>query len=328
MRTASIVGREQKWKGYGEWQMSKRRSISFFLKNPGKMIKPMAMRGWLKWMPDRVFLKLAYRGETGKKLNLKKPVLFNEKLQWIKLYDRRPEYTTYVDKYVVREHVRQTIGEEYLIPLEAGPFNSPEEIPWNELPEQFVIKCTHGSSTNIVCKDRNTLDVGKCTTLLNQWLKKSWFWLGREWPYKNVPPRIIVEKYMVDDSGYELKDYKFYCFNGEAKLLMIASDRLTGKQKHFDYYDREGQVQNIVWGDVPNSPVPQPLPPKFEEMLAVAGKLSKGIPHVRVDLYLISGKIYFGEMTFFDASGFDTIEPEEWNVKLGSWIQLPNATEK
>ena len=281
-----------------------------------------ASRGIYNRLSDEKFLKKAYKIKFGKTLNLNNPQTFNEKLQWLKLNDRNPLYTTLVDKYAVKKYIADKIGEEYIIPT-LGVWDSFDDIDFASLPEQFVLKCTHNSGGLIICKDKKKLDVDSARMKITKYLNRNYYWLSREWPYKNVKPRIIVEKYMVDDSGYELKDYKFYCFDGQVKLLMIASDRLTGKQKHFDYYDRHGQVQNIVWGGVPNSPIPQPLPEQYEEMVNIAEKLSEGIPHVRIDLYLISGKIHFGEMTFFDASGFDDIQPEEWNEKLGSWITLP-----
>lgn len=279
-------------------------------------------RKMLNWLPDKVFLKAAFRARFGRKLNLNNPKTFNEKLQWLKLYNRKPEYTKMVDKYLVREYVKEKIGEKYLIPL-LGVWDDPEEIDFDELPMQFVLKCNHNSGIGMcICKDKNDLDISKVKEELKKGIDQNYYLTGREWPYKDVPRRVIAEKYMVDESGYELKDYKFYCFDGKVKLVMINSDRMSSEKTKANYFDENYQPLDFVWG-YDNAEEPPKKPEKFEEMKYLAEILSEGIPTVRIDFYQTLDGIFFGEITFFDGSGFDAIEPIEWDYKIGSWIKLP-----
>lgn len=279
-------------------------------------------RKMLNWLPDKVFLKVAFRARLGKKLNLKKPETFNEKMQWLKLYNRKPEYTMMVDKYLVRNYVKEKIGEEYLIPL-LGVWADPEEIDYDNLPMQFVLKCNHNSGLGMcICKDKSSLDIKQVKNELRKGIKQNYYLTGREWPYKNVPRRIIAEKYMVDESGYELKDYKYYCFDGKVKLVMINSDRMSAETTKANYFDENYHPLDFTWG-YENAEVPPVKPERFEEMKCLAEKLSEGLPHVRIDFYQTPNGIFFGEMTFFDGCGFDSIEPIEWDYKIGSWIKLP-----
>lgn len=279
-------------------------------------------RKMLNWLPDKVFLKAAFRARFGRKLNLNNPETFNEKLQWLKLYNRKPEYTKMVDKYLVRDYVKEKIGEEYLIPL-LGVWDDPEKIDFDELSMQFVLKCNHNSGMGMcICKDKNSLDINKVKEELKKGINQNYYLTSREWPYKDVPRRIIAEKYMVDESGYELKDYKFYCFDGKVKLVMINSDRMSSEKTKANYFDENYQPLDFVWG-YENAEIPPQKPEKFEEMKYLAEKLSEGITHVRIDFYQTPSGIYFGEITFFDGSGFDAIEPIEWDYKIGSWIKLP-----
>lgn len=279
-------------------------------------------RKMLNWLPDKVFLNAAFRARFGRKLDLKNPKTFNEKLQWMKLYNRNPVYTMMVDKYLVRNYVREIIGEEYLIPL-LGAWDDPDKIDFDKLPMQFVLKCNHNSGLGMcICKDKNKLDIAKVKNDLRKGIKQDYYLTGREWPYKNVPRKIIAEKYMVDESGYELKDYKYYCFDGKVRIVMINSDRMSSLETKANYFDENYQPLDFVWG-YENAKIPPAKPEKFEEMKSLAEKLSKGIPHVRIDFYQTPQGIFFGEMTFFDGSGFDAIEPIEWDYKIGSWINLP-----
>ena len=279
-------------------------------------------RKMLNWLPDKVFLEAAFRARFGRKLNLNNPETFNEKLQWLKLYNRKPEYTKMVDKYLVRDYVKEKIGEEYLIPL-LRVWDDPEKIDFNELPMQFVLKCNHNSGLGMcICKDKNRLDSNKVKEELKKGINPNYYLTSREWPYKDVPRRIIAEKYMVDESGYELKDYKFYCFDGKVKLVMINSDRMSSEKTKANYFDENYQPLDFVWG-YENAEIPPQKPEKFEEMKYLAEKLSEGITHVRIDFYQTPSGIYFGEITFFDGSGFDAIEPIEWDYKIGSWLKLP-----
>ena len=272
-------------------------------------------------MSDERFLKTVYKLHFGKELDLENPRTFNEKLQWLKLYDRKPEYTRMVDKFGAKEYVAEKIGEEYIIPT-LGVWDKFEDIDFDSLPDSFVLKCTHDSGGLVICKDKSKLDLKSAEKKLKKFLKRKYFYIWREWPYKNVKPRIIAEKYMEDEKTAELRDYKFFCFNGEAKLLFIATDRQTaGEETKFDFFDMEFNHLPFTNGH-PNAEQPPEKPLCFAEMRELAEKLSAGIPHLRVDFYEVNGKVYFGELTFSHWSGMTPFEPEEWDGKLGSWIDL------
>lgn len=305
--------------------------ISIFIKGSDKMNKllldkfKILINSSSKIIPDNIYLKLRYKYYTGKKLNLKNPQTFSEKLQWLKLYDRNPLYTKLVDKYEVRKYIAETIGKEYLIPL-IGVYNNIEEIDWKSLPNQFVLKCTHGSRANIVCSDKSKLDVEDAKNKLKKWIKRNWFWFGREWPYKNVKPRIICEKYIKQENSTSLIDYKFYCFNGEPVYCQVIKDRDT--EETIDFFDMDWNLMKFTRLHKPNSPFPHSKteikkPLNFEVMKKISKILSKNIPFVRIDLYSIDEKIYFGEITFYPFAGFGEFDPPEWNKKLGDLIVLP-----
>ena len=291
-----------------------------------RIVNGLARRHLLDFLTDKAYLKFMYRVRMGKKLNLKNPQTFNEKLQWLKLYDRKPEYTVMVDKEAVKQYVADKIGAEYIIPT-LGVYNNFDEIDFDKLPNQFVLKSTHDSGGVIICKEKSTLDKIMAKEKIERSLKTNYFWRGREWPYKNLKPRIIAEKYMVDESGYELKDYKFFCFDGVPKFLLVAKDREKGKEAKYDYFDENFNHLPFTKGH-PSSEPPYFKPDGFEEMKELAEKLSKDIPHVRVDLYNINGKIYFGELTFYPASGFGGFQPEEWDHKIGEWLKLPKTNKE
>lgn len=282
----------------------------------------LSNRGFLSHMPDEKYIKLRFKCIMGKKLNLDNPVTYNEKLQWLKLYNRDPKYTQLVDKYAVREYVKEKIGEEYLIKL-LGVWDKADEIDFDSLPSKFVLKCTHDSGGIIICEDKSKLDIEKAKENINYFLHRNFYSLHREWPYKNVIPRIIAEEYMVDESGYELKDYKFFTFDGKVKAIFIATDRNSDSETCFDFYDRDFNHLPIINGH-PNSKEKILKPANYEKMIELAEELGKGIPHVRVDFYNVNGKIYFGEMTFFHWSGLKKFEPEEYDKIFGDWISLPN----
>lgn len=273
-------------------------------------------------LPDKQYLQIVYRFQMGKKLNLKCPVSFSEKLQWLKLYDRKPIYTQMVDKYGAKEYVAKIIGDEYIIPT-LGVWSKPEEIEWDKLPNQFVLKCTHDSGGLVICKDKSLLDKEAAMRKLNKSLHTNYYKVGREWPYKNVERRIIAEEFMEDKRYHELRDYKFFCFNGVVKALFIATERQSksGETK-FDFFDENFNHLNILNGHPMATQAPA-KPETFEKMKALAAKLSEGIPHVRVDLYDVNGKIYFGELTFSHWGGLKRFDPEEWDVKFGEWLSLP-----
>lgn len=274
--------------------------------------------------PDKLFLKFKFRLIMGKRLNFKNPQSFNEKIQWLKLYDRKPEYTRMVDKYEAKIYASNVIGDEYIIPT-LGIYDSVEDIDFNKLPDQFVLKCTHDSGGIVICKDKSQLDIGAAKEKLKKYLKRRYYNESREWPYKNVHPRIIAEKYMVDESGTELKDYKFFCFDGAAKSLFIATDR--GIDTRFDFYDMNFNHLPFKNGhELAIKPIVKPR--NFEKMVELVNILSQGIPHLRIDLYNINGKIFFGEYTFSHWSGMMPFEPEEWDYNFGSWINLPENLRK
>lgn len=270
---------------------------------------------------DELYLRIMYYLRLGKVLHLSNPVSFNEKLQWLKLYDRNPLYTILVDKYAVKKYVANIIGEEYIIKTIAT-YDSVEDIDWNALPKQFVLKCTHDSGGIVVCKDKTMLDISASTKKLTECLRTSYYPYNREWPYKNVPRHIIAEQYMEDTKTAELRDYKFFCFNGEPKALFIASDRMSrDEETKFDFFDMDFNHLPFRNGH-PNATVLPDKPLCFEKMKQLAAKLSVGFPQVRVDFYEVDGKVYFGEMTFFHWSGMTPFEPEEWDYKLGKFIEI------
>ena len=289
-------------------------------KNILHILHALRRRGFLNWMSDSFYLKMIFRAKLGYSLDLKNPKTFNEKLQWLKLYDCNPLYTQLVDKYEVRKFVAEKIGEEYLIPL-LGVWDRFEDIDFDALPSQFVLKCTHDSGSVVICKDKTAFDIKVAQNKLNKCLKRNFYYVGREWPYKDVKPRIICEKYMEDESGAELKDYKIFCFNGMPKIIQVDFDRFTNHKRNL--YD-------VEWNYIPVSiqyPTDQNnivnKPEKLEKMLNFAKILSKNIPHVRVDFYSIHDKIYFGELTFTHGSGYENFEPEEFGLQMGSWLELP-----
>ena len=257
----------------------------------------------------------------GKRLDLKNPTSYNEKLQWLKLYDRNPLYTKLVDKVAVKDYVASIIGNEYIIPT-LKVYKSPEEVRIEDLPERFVLKTNHdGDSLGVfVCKDKKNFDFNKAISILSKNLQHNYYYTGREWPYKNVNPVIFAEEYKEDEFG-ELRDYKFFCFNGVVKALFVATDRSVGHVK-FDYFDRDFNHLDFTQSH-PMSNVTLKKPDNFEKMIELAERLSKGLPHVRIDLYNCNGRIYFGEMTFYHYGGMIKFHPEEWDYKFGSWLQLP-----
>lgn len=269
---------------------------------------------------DKFYLQLLFRCKMGYKLNLKNPKSFSEKLQWLKLYNRNPLYTTLVDKYAVKEYVAKIIGEEYIIPT-LGVWDDANEIDFDSLPNQFVLKTTNGGGGDVViCKNKEEFGKDFAIKHLNKGLKKSIYKKLREWPYKNVKPRIIAEKYMEDESG-ELKDYKFFCFDGCVRCLQVDYDRFI--EHHRNIYDLNWEKMPFSIEYPSKDGVVIDKPDNFDEMNRIAQMLSKNNPHVRVDLYDVGGKIYFGELTFFHGSGYEKFTPKEWDYKFGEWLQLP-----
>lgn len=279
----------------------------------------LGRKGYLNFIPDRPYLKIQYWLKLGRALNLAHPALYNEKLQWIKLYDRNPLYTRMADKLAVRDYVKERGCGEYLIPLVAS-YDRPEQIDWDSLPDRFVVKCTHGSSSNILVTDKSKLDRAGAIRKLNGWMRRNWFWLSREWPYKHIAPRILIEAFIGDEDGKAPYDYKILCFDGEPAYVIVDADRYDGHTRNFYSPD---WVKQDLFNRHPNIPREIPRPEHLSEMLEVARKLSKGIPHVRVDLYEVSGRVYFGETTFFHGYGMEVFRPREFEKHLGDLIPLP-----
>lgn len=298
-------------------------TLKKFIRNPGLIFKSLGHREFLNWIPDSLYLKISYYISTGSRLHLKEPKTYNEKLQWLKLNYRRPIMTQCADKYEVRSYIDNTIGSGYLIPLVGGPWNSFEEIDFSKLPDRFVLKCTHDSGGLVICKDKSRFDIQRARYIIEKCLKHNFYWGGREWPYKDISPRIIAEAYMEDSSTHELRDYKFFCFDGRVKALFIASERQSvGEETKFDFFDSEFRHLPFTNGH-PNAKILPQKPLHFEEMKSLAEKLSAEFPHARVDFYEVNGNVYFGEITFYHWSGMMPFEPQEWDELFGDWLKLP-----
>ena len=273
-------------------------------------------------LSDEEFLKRKFRCALGYDLDLEHPKTFNEKLQWLKLHDRDPEYTTMVDKYAAKKWVADRIGEEHIIPT-LGVWEHFDDIDFDTLPEQFVLKCTHDSGGIVIVKDKSKFDKASAKKKIEKCLKRNFYWSGREWPYKNVPPQIIAEKYMTDESGVELKDYKIFNFDGEPKLIQVDYDRFVEHKRNLYSTDWQYIEAAIQYPTDPNHEISRPK--QLEKMLELAGILAEGIPHVRTDFYCIDDRIYFGELTFYHEAGFGKFTPESFDEEMGKWIKLPSG---
>lgn len=277
----------------------------------------------LPFITDRHALELLYLVHLHKRLNLEDPVTYNEKVQWLKLHDRNPLYTTLVDKYAVKEWVSNRIGQRYVVPT-IGVWNSFDDIDFNALPNSFVLKCTHDSGGLVICRNKESFDVPKARRTIEKSLTSNYYLKGREWPYKDVVPRIIAEEYMrPENGGTDLEDYKFFCFAGEPKAMFVATNRFGVGETCFDFFDMEWNHLPIIHGH-PNAQVVPSKPKQFDEMFGLAKALAEGIPQVRVDFYITDIGVKFGEMTFSHHSGFVKFEPEEWDEVFGQWIKLNN----
>lgn len=270
-------------------------------------------------LPDVLYIKIKFRLVAGYKLNLDNPQSFNEKLQWLKFNDIHKEYSNMVDKASAKNYVALKVGAKYIIPT-YGVYDSVYDIDWASLPNQFVLKSTGDSGGVVVCKDKEWLNVQRTIKNLKARARKSYNVYNKEYPYKYIKPRYIAEAYLTDESGYELKDYKFFCFNGVPRFVQIDFDRYISHKRNV--YDADWNLIDLQIKFPKGHERVFEKPANYEEMLYVAGKLSEGIPHVRVDLYNVNGKIYFGEMTFFHGSGMERFIPVEWDYKFGEYINL------
>ncbi len=293
------------------------KSISYYY---GRLISGLGNRGFFHSMPDQRYLKIIAPMHTGKKLDLENPQTFTEKLQWLKLHNRKDVYTRMVDKYESANYLRETVGEGYSIPR-LGVWEHFDDIDFDALPDQFVLKCTHDSRSVVICRDKSTFDRKKARASLERHLKRNLYYGSREWPYKNVPPRIMAEQLLVDESGTELKDYKVLCFNGRAEYVLVDFARFTAHRSN--YYDRNFQPAPFGDGYNPadfNRKIKKPK--MLDEMFRLAEQLSKDIPFLRVDFYSVYDKLYIGELTFFHNAGFARITPDQWEYKLGQLMDL------
>lgn len=276
--------------------------------------------GFTNVFSDTFHLKICYRLTIGKRLDLKQPRLFNEKLQWLKIHDRNSEYSIFVDKFLVRKYIEEKIGSKYLTKL-IGVWNHADEIPFSKLPDKFVLKCTHDSGSTYICTDKKNFDFEKVQKGLEKKLKKNMYWYAREWPYKNVKPRIICEEFL-EDGGEEVNDYKFMCFNGNVKCSFVCSERNTDDNLKVTFFDLDWNVMPFE-RHYPKSAKNIPKPQNYRKMIELSELLAKNIPFVRVDFYEVNGKIYFGELTFFPGAGFEEFTPESYDYILGDWLELP-----
>lgn len=301
-----------------------KKKLKYIISHPQYIFLMLGHRGFFNWMSDEQYLKIGYRVKMGKKLNIKSPVTYNEKLQWLKLHYKNPLLTQLADKYAVREYVGNKIGKDYLIPL-IGVWDDTENIDFDQLPNELVLKCTHDSGSVIICKDKTRLNIQETTKKLDKIMSQNYYWGQREWVYKDIKPRIIAEKLITNESEKDLKDFKFFVFNGEVKFMFIASDRSTDIR--FDFFDRDFNTISVKQKH-PTSQYTLQKPENYDKMVELAEKLAEDIPHARVDFYNINGQVLFGEMTFFHFSGWEKFEPEKFDTLFGSWLELPNRIER
>lgn len=292
--------------------------LKMFLEKPNKIIPLLGRKGFFNWLSDEAYLKMLYDTRMGKKLDLNNPQTYNEKLQWLKLYDRNPEYTRIVDKYEFKNYITEKLGPEYVIPT-IGKWDKFDDIDFDKLPDKFVLKCNHDSGGIVICKDKSKLDREAARKKINKSLKRNYFWGNREWPYKNVKPCIIAEKYLDLPEG--LTEYKLFSFNGRAEIILVCKGIAHTPSRTNTFFDRDFNklpIQSLL----PNQKEEEIKPAEYEQLLAIADKLSQGIPQVRVDFYIFEGQVYVGEMTFFHNSGMCKINPEEWDKKMGDMIDI------
>lgn len=302
------------------------RKQSFFKRVKNHIYWLRLNHGAFDGMDDESFLRMAYRHKFGHKLNLENPTTFNEKQQWLKLYDRKPVYTSMVDKYEAKKYIAERIGEEYTIPT-LGMWERVEDINFDSLPAQFVMKCTHDSGGLIVCRDKSKLDINAARKQIDQSMHTNYYIHGREWPYKDVKPRIIAEPLLHNSDGHMLEEYNFFCFNGEPQFFMHCyGDRDKGETRYNDYFMVSGERIPIEWGyDSSPSGGFEPFA-AYDDMIEKAKILSNGVPFLRVDFYLVDGKAVMGELTFFNWGGMMPIDPPDYDLMFGKMLQLPSKS--
>lgn len=284
-----------------------------------RKVKNIVHSIYLDHLSDEAYCKVKFKRALGSELDISNPQTYNEKVQWLKMNYRLPVFTRMVDKYEAKDYIKHLVGEDVIIPTIAV-WESAEEIDPSILPDRFVMKCTHDSHTVFVCKDKEKFDFEAAKKQIGKALKKNFYYVGREWPYKNVKPRVIVEEYLEDNNSPSLLDYKFYMFYGTYKMLSIT-ERASQHEVFIDYYDESGTQIDMTWG-YPSSGKNRSFPKSFPQMLQLAKKLSRDLPFLRVDMYEVNCHPFVGELTLYDGAGFDRIEPAKWDKQLGDWIDL------
>ena len=292
--------------------------LYLYIKRPLTLFDTWAAKERFNWMPDKLYLSLMFRSKMGYWMNWKEPKTFNEKLQWLKIYDRKPLYTKLVDKYEVRDYIAKKIGKEYLVPL-LGVWDNPDDIDFCNLPNQFVIKCTHDSASVIICKDKESFDIDAAKEKLRHHMSKNYYYFSREWPYKNITPKIIAEKNL-NEKADDLKDYKFFCFNGIVQYIQVDYNRFVDHRRNI--YSPQWEPQDFSIQYPSGKEISISKPQNLDKMIEIAQTLSQEAPHIRIDLYNINGKIFFGECTFYHGAGFEKFSPPEWDLKFGSLIKI------
>lgn len=293
------------------------KQLRIYIKRPISLFDNWAAAGRLNWMPDKWYLSLMFRSKMGYWMDWKHPQTFNEKLQWLKIHDRDPLYTQLVDKCEVRKYIAKKIGDEYLIPL-LGIWSNIKDIDFDKLPNQFVLKCTHDSGSVIICKNKESFDVAAAKQKLAKALKVKYYALSREWPYKNVKPQIIAERYLESN---DLNDYKFQVFNGKVKNCFVCSKRFSKDGLHVTFFDRRWNPLNFT-KLYPKETDALAQPVFFEKMVEISEKIAKQFRFLRVDFYEYENRIYIGELTFYPGAGFEKFDPPEWDKKFGDLIDL------
>ena len=303
--------------------------IEKYVKDPFQIVTVLRNRNLLDWMPDRLYLQLLYRQRMGYRLDLDNPSTFNEKIQWLKLYDRKPIYTTMVDKYKAKEYVAGIIGKEHIVP-NFGVWNHFDEIDFDALPDKFVLKCTHDSGGIVVCKNKRDLDRKKAREKIEKSLKTDYYFHCREWPYHDVERKIIAEKFMEDEESKKagIRDYKFFCFNGKPQFVYISEgldNHATARMVFVTLDWKRASFQRTDYEEFDELPK---KPDTFDEMFAIAETLSKGLDFIRVDLYQIQNKVYFSELTFSPCAGFIPFKDIKSDLEIGKMLHLTGEKEK
>lgn len=303
-------------------------NIKTFLKNPGMLFIRIGRESFLKLVSDKRYLKLLWKAKFGTELNLESPKTYNEKLQWLKIHNRRPEFSMMVDKFAVKDYIRDLIGEEYVVPT-YGVWDKYSDIDFSKLPSKFVLKCTHDSGGIVICKDKEQFNHTAAKKKLKHFLKRRDYWLSREWPYKDVEPRIMAEEYLEEEKSYDdsmpegMVDYKFFCFSGRSEFIYVSKGLANHSTARMSFYDLKGNI--LPFDRTDYLPLGEfELPANMDEMIGIADKIASSIqtPFVRVDLYSLNGHIYFSEITFYPCGGFLPFAPPEWDNKLGELIDL------